>query len=825
MSEFKSTSMKKLNFKKDILPHLVAIVVFVLIVVIYYHPLFFSSETISQNDVLQGVGGGQEAIEYREQTEEEALWVNSMFGGMPAYLINVYWSGDLLSYVQRVFSLGLPTPAESTFFAFISFYILLLVFRVRPYLAIIGALAYGLNSFNIISIEAGHMWKVRAIAFMPLVLAGFHLLFRKDRNLIWGFTLTALAIALEIRSNHFQITYYLVLLLLFYGINVLIEAFKTKNFKPFFQSTGLLILATILAVGCNLGRLWSTYEYSQYSTRGKSDLTQKKAESGLDRDYVFAWSSGKMESLTLLIPNFYGGASQQRLDEDSNLATALRANGVSPQQINQFISSASTYWGNQPFTSGPIYVGAIVCFLFVLGILMAGNKVRFWLIAATVFSIMLSWGKNFDTFNYLMYDYFPGYNKFRAVSMAISIALFTIPLLGFIGLEKLVQIENKKAQLKPLLIAVGVTGGIALLTILFAGAASFEGVIDQRLASLPDWFVQALREDREALMRSDAFRSLIFILLAAGVLYFTLQKKLSLSWSIIIVGALVLIDLWAVDKRYLNDENFVRNSKQKFFAATAADKKLESDSDLHFRVLNLANPWNEARTSYHHSSVGGYHGAKLKRYQELIDHCLDEQKNSIIQLLQEGKTDFSEMAAINMLNTKYLTYGPEASNVIQNPYHFGNAWLVDEIQKTNSADEAIAATCNLKSKNIAVVDVSRFKAPDDISASGTIKLEEYKPNYLKYSVNANNNTLAVFSEIYYPKGWTAKIDGKEVDILQANYILRAVEIPQGEHMVEFEFRPKAYHIGNKVMMASSGLLIVLLIGSIAWTFLKKPETD
>lgn len=815
--------MKQFNFKKDFLPHILAIGIFFLITLIYYQPLFFSNESISQNDVLQGYGGGQEAVEFRKETGEEALWVNSMFGGMPAYLINLYWSGDLLGYIQSVASLGLPTPAESTFLAFVCFYILLLVFRVRPYIAILGALAYGLNSFNIISVEAGHMWKVRAIAFMPLVLAGFHLLFRKDRNLVWGFVLTAVAIALEIRSNHFQITYYLVLLLLFYGINVLVAAIKSKDFKPFFQSTLLLLLAAIIAIGCNLGRLWATYEYTQYSTRGKSDLTQKAGEAGLDRDYVFAWSSGKMESMTLLIPNFYGGASQQKLDDDSNLAKALRQNGAPPDQVRQFTNNAGTYWGDQPFTSGPIYAGAIVCFLFVLGIILADNRTRYWLIGATVFSLMLAWGKNFETFNYLMYDYFPGYNKFRAVSMAISIALLTIPLLGFKGLEKLFQKEDAKAKIKPLLMAMAITGGIALLTVIFAGIGSFKGLIDDRMASLPAWFIEALREDREALMRSDALRSLIFILLAGAVLFFHTKRKISIPVALLILGGLILTDLWAVDKRYLNDENFTRSPRKNFFAATPADKKIDSDKDLHYRVLNLANPWNEARTSYHHSSVGGYHGAKLKRYQELIDNCLDTQKNALIESVQSGQADFSKFGVLNMLNTKYYTYGPEAGNVISNPANFGNAWLVNKVQKVNSADEEIAATCKLESKNTAIVDVSRFEVPANVTGSGNIELVEYKPNYLKYKANTSGNALAVFSEIYYPKGWISKIDGKEADIIRANYILRAVSLPQGEHIVEFEFRPNAYFVGNKIMMASSGFLILLIVASLAWTFIKKKK--
>jgi len=615
--------MSKLSFKSSVLPHLIAITVFLLLSIIFYSPIIFENKQFNQHDVLQGKSAGQEVREFRQKTGEEALWTNSMFGGMPAYLINVAWNSPVITGLLKVFSLGLPSPVNITFYSMLGFYILLLAFKVNPYLAIAGGIAFGFSTFSIISLEAGHVWKVRAIAFMPLVLAGVHLIFQNKR--IIGFVLTSFALTMEIMANHLQITYYLLLAFMFYGVGILILYIRNREYKSLLINISLAFGAGIIAVGCFMGKLWAVKEYGDYSTRGKSDLTVSNnvnSSSGLKRDYVFQWSNGVLESMTLLIPNFYGGASVQALDEDSNLATALgRQGGLGRQEIRNYIQNSPTYWGDQIFVAGPSYAGAIICLLFVLGIVVLPKKHKIWILSAVLFSLILSWGKNFDSFNYLMYDYFPGYNKFRSVSMAIVIALMLIPLLGFMGLDQWLKEKNQVVAKKQLLMALAVTGGLTLLLILISGMFSFRGIADERLTNQPSWFLDALREDRLSLLRSDAFRSLLFILATSAILYFTYLQKINFSLFATLLSILVFLDLWFVDKRYVNEENFVRNVESGYFTETEADQVINRDNSPNYRVLNLLNPWQEARTSYHHKSIGGYHGAKLKRYQEIFDYC------------------------------------------------------------------------------------------------------------------------------------------------------------------------------------------------------------
>ena len=777
---------------------------------------------VKQNDILQWKGGAHELLEYHEKTGEESLWTNSMFGGMPGYLVSTVFPGDLVRYIKKYSSLGLPRPASQSFITMVCFYILLLVFGVRPYLAIVGAIAFGLNSFNIINMEAGHNTKGWAIAYMSLVIAGVHLILKKGKLLL-GFTLTAVALALHFRVNHPQITYYLLFILLIYGVVMLIDAIKEKQMAAFTKRGIVLILAAGLAIGTNFGRYWTVMEYSQYSQRGKSELksTGENASDGLDRDYAFGWSNGMMETMTLLIPNYYGGASNQTLDKKSNLGKALKKQGAAPQQIKQQLKSVPTYWGPMPFTSGAIYAGALVCFLFVLGLFIVEKKYRYWLLAATILSIMLSWGKNFETFNYFMFDYFPMYNKFRAVSMAIVIALLTMPLLGFMALEKVFQVGFSKRLQKQILIAFGITGGMALLTIVLAGMGSFSGAVDAQLANYPAWFLEALKADRESMMRSDAFRSLIFIFLGVLAIYFYLKEKISQLVAIVIFGVLVLVDLWGVDKRYLNDENYAKNPVGDFFAPTAADDFIKQDKALDYRVFNLQNPWNEARTSYHHKSVGGYHAAKIRRYQDLINAGLTHQTNALIKNLQAGRADFSQAGLLNMLNTKYIMFSPEASGVIKNPNALGNAWFVANVKLVNSPDEELQSVETINTQTTAVIDASKFKVGGSYGSNGTIKLLAYEPNHLKYEANNAEKGLAIFSEIYYPKGWTATIDGKEADILRADYVLRAMQIPAGKHTIEFKFAPKSYEIGNTIMLVSSVILYLVLIASLVVGFLKR----
>jgi len=816
-----------MNFRKYILPHIISIAVFVVVTVIFYSPLVFEGKIINQHDILRGVGASQEIIEFRKATGREALWTNSMFGGMPAYLVNMQWSGDLMLQVHRILTIWLPGPAGATLVACISFYVLLLAFKVRPWLAMTGGLAYGLGTFNIISIEAGHMWKVLAISYMPLVLAGVHLTVR--RKYLLGLATTALALALELRSNHLQITYYLLLLLLIYGTVQLIFAVRQGQAGPFLKSVGYLVIAAVLAICCNLGKIWAVYEYGQYSTRGPSDLTHSETnESGLDRDYIFRWSNGIFEPVTLLIPEFFGGPSVSALSADSRLGEALRDHGMAPVQVRQQVQQVYTYWGKQPSTAGPSYAGAVIVFLFVLSYFLLDKKDLIWISIAITISIVLSWGSNFESFNNLMFEYFPGYNKFRSVSMTLVIALLCIPLAAIMALEKLLQEMEKSGTLKNVLKALAITGGFLLMAIIYSAIGDFNAPVDERLSGqVPMWYLEALRTDRASLLRSDSFRSLVLIGLALAAIYYRARKKISTGLLISIVTALVIFDLWDVNTRYLQSNDFIRENQQHEVIASAADQAILNDTEPGYRVLSfMENPWAEGKTFHFHNSVGGYHGAKMRRYQELIEGCLDEQFRGILQGLQNGQRDWSQFGVVNMLNTRYFLIGSEQNSVIRNQQALGNAWLVSTVSTVNNADEELAQVCQIDTRSTAVIDASRFSLESSsYSGTGEITIEEYQPNYLRYRFNNSGNALAVFSEIYYPEGWTATIDGAPANILRVNFVLRGLEVPSGQHTIEFRFEPSAYYTGNKIMTASSILLLALFVGIVGLELKKKYQNQ
>ncbi len=811
-SPFISLSM---DFKNNVLPHLLAVIIFALVTAIFYSPLVFSGKSLNQHDIQQGLGASQEIIDHRDQTGDEALWTNSMFGGMPAYLINMRWSGDLMLHLQRAISLWLPSPASVTLVSCLTFYLLLLVFGVRPCLAIAGGLAYSLGSFNIVSIEAGHMWKMWAMAYMPLVLAAVHLAFNK--KYLWGLALMALGMALELRSNHLQITYYLLLLLLVYGAVHLVYTIRQGQATSIIKPLLFLVGGTILGILCNTGKIWSVYEYGQFSTRGPAEvsLSENTNTSGLDREYAFRWSNGVLEPITLLIPEFYGGPSLSSLPADSNLGQALRANGQPAVQVRQYLQQVNTYWGDQPFVAGPSYAGAIVIFLFILGILVVKGQTRLWLLIATVLSVMLSWGHNFELFNNFMFDYFPGYNKFRSVSMTLVIALMCIPLLGFLGLEHVFKNYDQEVTKKALLRAGLVTAGILALALVYSAIGSFRAAGDANLTSrVPDWYLDALKADRASILRTDSFRSLFLIAIAWALLYFKSAQK---SWHLgiaVLLGALTLLDLWGVNKRYLQSDDFVRGDSNAQ-VVTAADQQILQDTDPNFRVLSLlTNPWSDGQTSYYHKSIGGYHGAKIHRYADVIEGCLSNEMSAIIQGLQnQGRV--TGQPVLNMLNTKYLLAGTEAGGALQNPYAQGHAWFVANVVAVNSAQEEFDQLCQLDVARVALVDQSKFSISNPSPGNqGTITLDTYLPNYLRYQSNNSAPGFAVFSEIYYPKGWQATIDGQPVEIKRANYLLRALEVPAGQHTIEFRFVPKVYFLGNAIMLWASIATILLVVGVV-----------
>ncbi len=819
--------MPKIDFKKQLLPHLVAIFVFLVVAIVFFGPMFFENKTIEQNDVIQGVASGQEIREYRESTGEEALWTNSMFGGMPAYLINIKYKGDsIVNFFQNVYSFGLPRQAEVILKCFLSFYIMLVIFGVRPYLAIAGALAYGLGTFNIVSLEAGHIWKIEAIAYMPLVLGGIHLTYRG--NLLWGFTLAAVALALELDSNHLQITYYLLLMVIIYGLAMLVQAVKKKKLASFFKKSFILILAALLGVGANFARIWNTYQYGQYSTRGPSVLTEEQGNSGegLDRDYVFAYSLNVAETFTLFIPDFSGGASNRDIGMQSNLANFLQGTNLSRQQIQNFVSNAPTYWGGKISTAGPTYAGAIMVFLFFIGCFFAPQPHRTWLIVATVFSIMLTWGKYFPSLNYLLYDILPGYNKFRTVEMAMVIALLCIPLLGLMGLENLLRQKWDKATQKKFFIATGIPLGIALLFVLFAGAFDFEGPSDSRFLAQQggEMMVDALQDDRADLLRGDAIRSLIFSILAGALIFFFMQGKVS---YLILAGGIVVfstLDLWTVGKRFLTDEDYIRDrNRYAAMTATEADEYIMQQNQDKARVLNLMNPFNDALTSYFHASIGGYHGAKLGRYQDLIDYHLSNEISGLIENLQQGNTDFTNIEVLNMLNTRFIKAGDSRNAVIVNEQALGKAWLVSDVREVGSADEAIAALGEIDPGQTAVLNTTDFSLEQrSFNGQGTIKMTSYQPNELVYQTNVPAESFAVFSEIYYPDGWQAYIDDEPVEHVRVNFILRGLSIPAGEHTIRFEFRPQSYYLGSNISLIASIIVALSLAVSIVWSVSGKP---
>ena len=801
------------NFKK-FSPHLIVILLFVGISFTYFSPLL-QGKLLNMADFTHYKGMSKEVTDFRKVTGDEALWTNSMFSGMPAYQISTNSKGNLIQYISRIISLGIPRPANFLFLYLLGFYLLLLSLKVDYRISAVGAIAFSFSSYFFIIIMAGHMTKAHAIAFLPMVIAA--VLYTYRGRMLLGGVLTSLAVALELYANHLQITYYLVLILILIGLVQFVKDFKANNLIDFSKRSGVLILAALLASATSVTRLSTTMEYGAESTRGKSELTNNldNKTSGLDKDYATSWSYGVAETFTLLIPNFYGGASQGELTIDSETYQAIKRNPNAKQIIKQL----PLYWGTQPFTSGPTYAGSSVIFLFIFGLLFVKSEMRVWILLATIMSIMLAWGKNFMPLTDLFLDYFPGYNKFRAVSMILVIAEFTIPLLGFIALNKFlskkdenyetdIKVKDIKTQkvshdvvksmkLRSLNIAFYLVGGLTLIFALMPTLFfDFVGGQDANL-SKNGWPIDALQSDRSSLLSSDAWRSFIFITLTFGTMWMFIKNKLSSKYVILILGLLVLADMWTVNKRYLNDDNFERKSKvQVPYQATAADQQILRDTDPNFRVFNQSvSTFNDASTSYFHKSIGGYHGAKLKRYQELIENHISK----------------GNMAVLNMLNTKYFI--TPKGKVQQNPGAMGNAWFVNKINLVANADAEIMALDGFSPANTAIVD-SRFSDQMIIKLDNdqaSISLTEYKPNYLKYNSTSPKNGIAIFSEIFYDKGWNAYINGELKPHFRANYVLRGMQIPAGNHLVEFKFEPDSYFVSERIAFASSILLLLLIV--------------
>lgn len=845
----------KIDFKRSVLPHLVVLVIFVALTVVFFKPLFNGKE-LRPGDVTQFKGASKEIVDYREKYHKEPLWTNSMFGGMPAFQISVIYEKNLVKYINNILTLDLPAQSGLFFLYLIGFYILMLALRVNPWIGLAGSIAFAFSSYFLVIFEAGHNTKAHAIGYMAPVVAGVVLAYRG--RLLLGFMITALFLALELYANHLQITYYLGMFIFAYVIAELYNAIREKRMATFAKATALLAVAAILAVGTNANNFLTTLDYSKYSTRGTSELTIKPdgssnndvKTSGLDRDYIVQYSYGTTESMSLLIPNFKGGGNGA-FDKDV-LAK------VDPQ-MRDAVAGTDRYWGDQSIIAGPVYVGAIVIFLAVLGLFLVRGPIKWALFVMTVISIMLAWGKNFMGFTNLFLNFFPGYDKFRAVSMTLVIAEFTIPLLAVLCLnelvkrrellkEKIVVFGNEIQKQKLFIAALVLTAGVCLFFYISPGSTQLEGtheraeitdrilqsqpeVSDAQIANYLDNVMPEVVKARKAMLKSDAGRSLFLIVLAAGLIWFYFRSKL--DWRILVgvLALLVLIDLWMVDARYLHKDLYVnKKANEDVVPLTAASEHILQDKSLDYRVLNMAvSTFNNATTSYYHKSIGGYHGAKLKRYQEMIEFHLFNEINNIFGTLRATPTDsairvtLSQQGALNMLNTKYIIYNPSAPP-IQNRYALGNAWFVSDVKSVSNANDEILAVGKIDPARTAVVN-DEFK--DKLSGftpkgGGTIKLTSYEPNDLVYETDAPSEQLAVFSEIYYPSGWKVTIDDQPADYFRANYMLRAMRVPAGKHKIEFRFEPSSYYKGETISLISSLALILLLVGGAVMEFRKKP---
>jgi len=821
--------MKQMRFSEHVLPHLIAVIVFLVVTVLFFNPVFFDNKSISQSDIQQWSGSSKALRDYRDATGEEGLWAGAMFSGMPAYLVNLNWSDGVVLGFKRVLSLFLPHPVNVIFLAFLCYYILLLTFNVRPWFAIAGALAFGLSSYMIIGLGAGHNARIGAIAFMPLIIAGIHLAFTGKRML--GVGVTALALSLHLRENHLQITYYTLLIVLIYGLVQLIYAIRAKQISEFFKNIIVLIPAVLIAVGTFFGQFWAITEYTTYSIRGPSELAKPHATNenkGLSKEYAFQYKYGIWEPMALFIPNFHGGTSMNYFvqDRESESYKALSRSNDN-EMANQLANYTSAYWGPQGFTAGSYYAGAIICFLFILGVVFGEKKYLWWLMPISALTIMLSWGDSFSAFNYFMFDYFPGYNKFRSVNFALVMILFAMPLLGLMGLENLMREGWNKATQKKLIWPLALTVGVSLVLILAGGVGSF---LKPEEAQLPTWFKVALQKDRIALLRADAWRAIWLILVFCALLFMMIKNYLSVAIVYPAIVLLMVIDLGFVDSRYFTKEKYVRKRENITFAPTPADQEILKDKS-YYRVYDLQGGFADARTSYFHNSIGGYHGAKLRRYQELYDSGIMPNTQALIQHAQQSTPQFGEYGILNMLNTKYIVYGTDKENIIFNPQANGPAWFARSVLKVNSANEELQQTVQVNTRDVAVMKSpqtadngqtwSADSEPLTVDSLASIALLDHKPPYLKYETNSSSKGIAVFSEIFYPKGWHAFIDGTEVPILRANYVLRALEVPAGKHTIEFKFEPKPYIVGNAVTMASGWILLIVVLGSLVFTIKEK----
>jgi len=813
---------------KKCLPDVLAVLLFAVLAFAYFFPADIEGRILYRHDASAGRGAGQEGIEYLQKTGERSRWTNALFGGMPTYqMAPSYGSTDLLTKAVNAYHLWLPENVWFVFAYLLGFYILLRAFDFRQHLAALGSIIWAFSTYFLIIIAAGHIWKVWALAYLPPLIAGLVLAYRG--KYLWGLLLTAVFTAFEINANHVQMTYYYLFIILALVIAWLVEAVQQKQMVRFLKATAVCVVGATIGLCINLSNLYHTWEYSKESMRGKSELVKQNSanqtSSGLDRDYITQWSYGIDETWTLLIPNTKGGASMPLSMNETAMKHANPDYASIYDQIGQ-------YWGEQPGTSGPVYVGAFVMLLFILGLFIVKGPVKWALLAATILSIMLSWGKNFMGFTDFFLDYVPMYAKFRTVASILVIAEFTIPLLAMLALKELFdKPELMRQRMKYVGISFLLTGVVSLLFSLMPEAffGSFVSSSEMRaLQSLPPEHIQPLianlTEMRQAMFTSDALRSFYIILAGTGVLLAVAFGKLKKEYAVGIILVLCLVDLWTVNKRYLNDEMFVPKSEREApQQKTQTDELILRDETLDYRVLNLAsNTFNENETSYYHKSIGGYHAAKLRRYQEMIEAYINPEMQKLFRAVGEAAGDMTQVngdsicPVLNMLNTRYFIFPLEGGQTvpIQNPYVYGNAWFVDQISYVDNANAELETVGKLNLRHQAVAD-AKFKTQLGEAAvqdtASVVTITSYEPNRLKYDVNTGKGGVLVFSEIYYP-GWTATVDGQPAELGRVNYILRAIHLQPGKHQVELAFFPKSVSVTETVAYIAFVLLLLIVVG-------------
>ncbi len=808
-----------MNFK-SIIPTLIAIASFVIVSLIYFSPVL-EGKKILQSDIVQFTGMSKEIQDFRAENHREPYWTDAAFGGMPAFQVSTYFPHDFIKKIDKIIRF-LPRPADYLFLYFFGFFILMSVLKVDWRLAIFGSIAFGLSTYLIVILGVGHNAKAHAIGYFPIVLAGVLLVFQ--RRYLWGFILTTLASALEISAGHVQMTYYLFFVLLLLGVSEFVMALKEKQILMFSKAVLVLLISALLAVGMNANHLLPTREYAKESTRSKSELTinpdgsPRENTGGLDRNYITEYSYGIAESFNLFIPRFTGGGNAENLGKDSETFRFLKEK-IGYSEAKDFSTHAPTYWGAQPIVAAPAYIGAVFIFLFILSFFLLSNKSKGWLLGSIALALMLSWGKNLNFLTNFFIDFVPMYDKFRAVSSIQVILELGIPILAMLALHQFIFNEklDVKMKEKALLYATSIAGGLALFFVIVGTHwFSFESVMDAEYDKMIPGFTDALIQDRKSIFISDSIRTLVFVLLTAGGLWAFVKNKLNTGSVIVIIGLLMVIDMVFVAKKYVNNDDFVRASKvESPFEPTDVDKAILEDKS-HYRVANFTvNPLNDASTSYFHKSIGGYHAAKPLRYQELFEYQIAAKSNYEV---------------LNMLDTKYIIGATKQGEmqVELNDSAYGNAWFVNDIIWAKNANEEIMALDSLKKNKAVVHEKYRALIPKNgwvVDSTATIKLEKYQPDALIYKSSSHLPQVALFSEMYYPKGWKATVDGKEFEIFRANYVLRALYIPAGTHQIVFKFEPEVIRQGGTISLLSFILFIVAVGLVLGYIQLKKNRTD